>query len=65
MAHARVVDRDEALTLLPFAYATALRLADEGVTDTVIARAVGVETEAVRPLLQVAHSKLDQLMEDM
>jgi hypothetical protein len=58
------VDRDEALTLLPFAYATALRLADQGVADTVIARAVGVEPEAVRPLLQVAHSKLDQIMED-
>jgi hypothetical protein len=58
------VDRDEALTLLPFAYATALRLSEEGVADTVIARAVGIELEAVRPLLQVAHSKLDQIMED-
>ena len=50
--------------LLPSAYATALRLADAGVTETVIARAVGVEPESVRPLLQIAYSKLEQLMED-
>jgi hypothetical protein len=58
------VDREEAMSLLPFPYATALRLVDEGVTEPVIARAVGVELTAVGPLLRVAHSKLDELMLD-
>ena len=42
-----MVDREEAMSLLPFPYATALRLADEGVTEPVIARAVGVEPTAL------------------
>jgi hypothetical protein len=58
------VERAEAMSLLPFAYATALRLSDQGVSDEVIAHAVAVEPQAVPNLLRVARSKLDELTEE-
>lgn len=57
------MDREEALTLLPFVYATALRLEEQGVAAAVIARAVGVVPEAVPNLMQIAHHKLIELTE--
>lgn len=55
------MEREEALRLLPLAHATALRLRDAGATDAVIATALGIEPEAVAPLLQVAETKLAAL----
>jgi DNA-directed RNA polymerase specialized sigma24 family protein len=53
----------DALARLPVAYAVALRLSDLGVSTDVIAHAVGVEPEAVGPLLRLAHAKLRELSE--
>jgi DNA-directed RNA polymerase specialized sigma24 family protein len=50
--------RAEALRRLPSAYALALRLRDAGVTAEVIAAAVGVDPEALGPLLALAEAKL-------
>ncbi|MER3452905.1 MAG: hypothetical protein C4321_02765 [Chloroflexota bacterium] len=58
------MERAEALSLLPAAYATALRLEQGGFGRDVIAQAVGVEVEAVDNLLRVARSKLDALLEE-
>ncbi|WP_328407154.1 hypothetical protein [Nocardia sp. NBC_00403] len=52
-----VVDR------LPFPYAEALRLRAAGVTDEVIAQALGVEADAVGSVLQMAEAKLATLRE--
>ncbi|HEY1369798.1 MAG TPA: sigma factor-like helix-turn-helix DNA-binding protein [Gaiellaceae bacterium] len=56
---------DEALALarLPEVYAAALRLRDAGADEQEIARELGMEPEAVEPLLRVAVAKLDALME--
>jgi DNA-directed RNA polymerase specialized sigma24 family protein len=43
---------------LPEAYATALRLRDAGCTDEMIADRLGIEPEAVAPLLRIALAKL-------
>jgi len=43
---------------LPEAYATALRLRDAGCTDEMIADRLGIEPEAVAPLLRIAVAKL-------
>jgi DNA-directed RNA polymerase specialized sigma24 family protein len=51
-------EEEDALAELPVAYAVALRLFDAGVSTDVIARAVGVEPEAVDPLLRLARAKL-------
>ena len=56
------VERDEAITLLPSAYAIALQLADQGAAREVIARDAGVEPEAVEALLALAHAKLTALL---
>jgi DNA-directed RNA polymerase specialized sigma24 family protein len=58
------MEHAEAMALLPFPYATALRLAEQGATDSVIAHAVDVEPEAVPNLLRLARSKLDELTEE-
>jgi DNA-directed RNA polymerase specialized sigma24 family protein len=43
---------------LPEAYATALRLRDLGCSDEMIADRLGIEPEAVAPLLRIAVAKL-------
>lgn len=50
--------RQAALERLPIPYSTALRLRDAGVSDQLIAKRVGVEPEAVGPMLKVAEAKL-------
>jgi DNA-directed RNA polymerase specialized sigma24 family protein len=52
------VRRREALERLPLPYSTALRLRDEGLSDEVIAKCVGVELEAVGTMLGLAEAKL-------
>jgi DNA-directed RNA polymerase specialized sigma24 family protein len=52
------MDRTAAIAELPEAYATAVRLVDDGVNDEAIARQLGIEVEAVGPLLRVANAKL-------
>jgi DNA-directed RNA polymerase specialized sigma24 family protein len=52
------MDRTVAIAELPEAYATAVRLADDGVDEKAIAAELGIEVEAVGPLLRVAHAKL-------
>jgi hypothetical protein len=53
------VDRATALEQLPAAYATALRLNDEGAGHAAIAKAIDVPVEAVPRLLEIGASKLD------
>ncbi|MFG1919172.1 hypothetical protein [Micromonospora sp. NPDC048898] len=50
--------RAEALRQLPAAYELGLRLHDAGEPDDVIAQRLGVEPEALGPLLAVAEAKL-------
>jgi hypothetical protein len=58
------MERAEAMALLPFAYATALRLSEQGVSEATIAHAVDVEPEAMPNLLRVAQTKLEELTEE-
>jgi DNA-directed RNA polymerase specialized sigma24 family protein len=53
------VDRETALEQLPAAYATALRLNDEGKSHAAIAKALDVPAESVPRLLEIGASKLD------
>ena len=55
-------DHEDALTELPVAYAVALRLSDAGASTQMIAQAVGVEIEAVEPMLRLARAKLAEHM---
>ncbi|ROS44304.1 hypothetical protein [Amycolatopsis thermoflava] len=50
--------RAEALQRLPAVYSVVLRLRDAGLPEHVIAERVGVEPEAVGPMLVVAEAKL-------
>jgi hypothetical protein len=52
------VGRRDALERLPLPYSTALRLRDEGVSDELIAKCVGIEPEAVGTMLRLAEAKL-------
>lgn len=54
--------RTGALAELPTVYALALRLRDEGEPPDRIARLLGVEPEAVGPLLEVATAKLAEIL---
>ena len=54
--------RAGALAELPTVYALALRLRDEGEPPDRIARLLGVEPEAVGPLLEVATAKLAEIL---
>jgi DNA-directed RNA polymerase specialized sigma24 family protein len=54
--------RAGALAELPTVYALALRLRDEGEPPGRIARLLGVEPEAVGPLLEVATAKLAEIL---
>jgi len=58
-----VREREQALAELPVVYAVALRLSDAGVSTEVIAHAVGVEPEAVDPLLRLAKAKLAERLD--
>ena len=53
------MDRATALEQLPAAYATALRLNDEGASHAAIAKALDVPVESVPRLLEIGASKLD------
>jgi hypothetical protein len=53
------VARTDPLDELPVAYAVALRLHDAGASDTFIAVGLGIESEAVATMLDVARRKLD------
>jgi DNA-directed RNA polymerase specialized sigma24 family protein len=52
-----------ALERLPPAYADALRLRQYGETDEAIAAQLGIEREAVEPLVRVAEAKLAALVD--
>ena len=56
--------RADALHRLPRSYALALRLRAEGLTEPRVAEVLGVEPEAVGPLLTLAEAKLTTLMEE-
>lgn len=58
--HAPTFGGVDALDDLPEAYATALRLRDAGCTDEMIADRLGIEPEAVAPLLRIAMAKLSR-----
>lgn len=49
---------------LPVAHALALQLLDDEATNEQIAERLGIEPEAVRPLLAVAEAKLAALLEE-
>jgi len=53
------MDRATALEQLPAAYATALRLNDEGASHAAISKALDVPLQAVPRLLEIGASKLD------
>jgi DNA-directed RNA polymerase specialized sigma24 family protein len=56
------MDRAAAIAELPHAYATALRLREQGLDDESIANHLNMEIEAVGPLLRLASDKLDHLL---
>lgn len=60
--YGRTMDRSTALEQLPAAYATALRLNDEGATHNRIARTLDVPVQAVPRLLEIGASKLDAIL---
>ena len=62
--HDEPVEREQAIAELPTVYAMALRLSEQGVDREVIARDVGIEAEAVEPLLRLAHAKLAALLQE-
>jgi hypothetical protein len=52
------VDHEEALSQLPRAHALALRLAELGAGNGLIAECLDIEPEAVDPILLIARDKL-------
>ncbi|MQA02537.1 MAG: hypothetical protein GEV07_07375 [Streptosporangiales bacterium] len=56
--------RAAAMQRLPVAHALALQLLDDEATNEQIAERLGIEPEAVRPLLAVAEAKLAALLEE-
>ena len=58
----RATRRAGALAELPTVHALALRLRDEGEPSDRIARLLGIEPEAVEPLLEVASAKLEEIL---
>lgn len=56
------MDRSAAIDRLPEAYATALRLQDDGHDNQVIAARLGLAPEAVDTLLNMATAKLRTLL---
>lgn len=57
------MDRDAALARLAGTYASALRLADEGLSHAVIAEKLGIDAVSVEPLLAIGREKLAHLMD--
>jgi hypothetical protein len=58
------VRRAGALAKLPTVHALALRLRDEGEPPEHIAMLLGIEQEALGPLLEVAAAKLEEILTD-
>lgn len=58
------MERDRALVQLPRAHSIALRLDEIGAGPCLIADCLGIELEAVGPLLQVAEAKLARIQRD-
>jgi DNA-directed RNA polymerase specialized sigma24 family protein len=58
------MNRATAIAELPDAYATAVRARDEHLTNEEIAARLGIEIEAVEPLLRIAVAKLDAILAD-
>jgi DNA-directed RNA polymerase specialized sigma24 family protein len=56
------VTHDEALALLPAAYARALRLQDQGYDEQQIAAELAIDAAAVGPVLRLANAKLARLL---
>jgi len=56
------VDKENALGRLPRTYATALRLRQQGLSEPAIAEQLGLEPEAIGPLLRLAEAKLEALV---
>ena len=56
------MERSTAIDRLPEAYATALRLQDEGHDDNAIAARLDLAPAAVGPLLRVAAAKLHNIL---
>lgn len=56
------MNRDQALALLPAAYATALRLRGTGADHAAIATRLDLPVEAVPALLTIADAKLAALL---
>ncbi len=55
------MDREAALDRLPPAHAVALRALERGISEDDLAALLGMEPEAVGPLLEVATQKLRTL----
>lgn len=55
------MDRVEQLRQLPLAHAVALRMADAGADEALIASALGIDPESVGPLLAIARAKAERL----
>ena len=56
------MDPTDAFELLPPPYAVALRLADAGASDVLIAAGAGVDPTSVPALLRLARAKLAEAM---
>jgi DNA-directed RNA polymerase specialized sigma24 family protein len=54
--------RTAAIAELPETYATALRARDEDLSNEEISAQLGIEREAVAPLLRIAAAKLDAIL---
>jgi hypothetical protein len=52
---------EQALRHLPLAHAVALRMHEAGADEALIAAALGIEPEAVGPLLEVARAKAERI----
>jgi predicted DNA-binding protein (UPF0251 family) len=57
--HPRCAD---ALLQLPAAYSLALRLRDAGLSEGLMAERLGIEAEALSPLLEIAEAKLAAIL---
>ena len=58
-------NREVALDQIPRTYSLALRLRDAGVATELIIECLGIEPEAIGPLLQLAEAKLASAMDTL
>ena len=56
------MEREQGLDLIPVAHSRALRLEEAGAPPSVIAEALGIDPEAVGPLLEIAERKLHDIL---